>query len=197
MKNKKNIAKVGLIGAMLLGITECSMIVAPAAIAEFTQPKTQTLNINKHFDIIDVVEQDARFKRLDAKVIEVAPWLKPENQGITLSDSELISVLKNAGFSGSGLKMAWAIVKAESTARPYAHNDNPRTGDNSYGLFQINMRGSMGPDRLKKYNLKSNEDLFDPFKNASIAFKMSDAGKNWSAWTTEKSAKEIIGDFPD
>ena len=196
MKNKKNIAKVGIIGAMLLGITECSMIVAPAAVAEFTKPQTQTLNINKHFDIIDVVEQDARFKRLDAEVVEVAPWLKPENQGIILSDSELISVLRNAGFAGSGLKMAWAIVMKESTRQPFAHNDNASTGDNSYGLFQINMRGAMGPERREKFGLESNEDLFDPITNAKIAFRMSDGGKNWSAWTTYKKAKEIVNQFP-
>lgn len=196
MNNKKNIAKVGLIGAMLLGITECSMIVAPAAIAEFTKPQTQTLSVHKHFDIIDVVEQDVRFKRLDVEIVEVAPWLKPESQGIILSDAELISILKSVGFTGNGLKMAWAIVQKESTARPYAHNDNPNTGDNSYGLFQINMYRGLEASRQKAYGLESNEELFDPYTNASIAFKISKGGTSWGAWTTKKSAANIISNYP-
>jgi hypothetical protein len=53
------------------------------------------------------------------------------------------------------------------------------------------MTGSMGPDRRAKYGLSKNEDLFNPVINASIAFKMSNGGKNWSAWSTEKAAKKI------
>lgn len=196
MKNKKNIAKVGIVAAMLLGITECSMIVAPAAIAEFTKPQTQTLNLSKPMNIIDVAQQDAKFKRLDVEVIEVAPWLKAENQGIMLSDSELISILKSVGFEGNGLKMAWAIVQKESTSRPYAHNDNPNTGDNSYGLFQINMYRSLEAARQKAYGLESNEELFDPYTNAAIAFKISRGGTSWGAWTTHEKAKAIVGQFP-
>lgn len=113
-----------------------------------------------------------------------------------LSDEDLIGILKLVGFEGYGLRMAWAIVFKESTNRPWAHNDNPSTGDNSYGLFQINMRGSMGPDRRERYSLSSNEDLFNPVINSQIAFKMSDGGKNWSAWTTQKKAKSIIDQFP-
>jgi hypothetical protein len=196
MKNKKNIAKVGIVGAMLLGITECSMIVAPAAVAEFTQPQVQSLSVPKHFDMIDVIEQDAKFHRLNAEVITVAPWMKPETQAVILSDSELIAILKDAGFSGNGLAMAWAIVKSESTARPYAHNDNPKTGDNSYGLFQINMYKSLEASRQKAYGLESNEELFDPATNASIAFKISKGGTSWGAWTTHKNAKKIVNQFP-
>lgn len=113
-----------------------------------------------------------------------------------LSDDELISILRMAGFEGEGLKMAWAIVFKESTNRPWAHNDNPRTGDNSYGLFQINMRGSMGPDRREKYGLKSNEDLYNPLINAKIAFQISDGGQSWGAWTTKDAAKNILAQFP-
>lgn len=113
-----------------------------------------------------------------------------------LSDEELIDILKMAGFEGHGLKMAWAIVFKESTNRPWAHNDNSSTGDNSYGLFQINMKGSMGPDRRNRYSLSSNEDLFNPVINARVAFKMSDSGKSWKAWTTHKEAKRLAYSFP-
>jgi hypothetical protein len=104
-----------------------------------------------------------------------------------LSDKELDGILRQAGFEGSGLKMAKAIVFYESTNRPMALNKS----SNCYGLFQINMTGSMGPDRRKKYGLKSNEDLYNPLINAQIAYQMSNGGKNWSAWSTEQVAKKL------
>lgn len=107
-----------------------------------------------------------------------------------LSDKQLVSILKQAGFSGNGLKMAKAIVFYESTNRPMALNKS----SNCYGLFQINMTGSMGPDRREKYGLSSNEDLFNPLTNAQIAYQMSNGGTNWSAWSTENAAKKSLND---
>lgn len=106
-----------------------------------------------------------------------------------LSDKELDSILKQAGFSGNGLKMAKAIAFYESTKRPMALNKS----SSCYGLFQINMSGSMGESRREKYGLDSNEDLFNPLINAQIAYHMSNGGKNWSAWSTENSAKRSLG----
>jgi len=105
-----------------------------------------------------------------------------------LSEDQLASILRQAGFSGNGLKMAKAIVFYESTNRPMALNK----ASNCYGLFQINMTGSMGPDRRQKYGLKSNDDLYNPLINAQIAYQMSNGGKNWSAWSTENAAKKAI-----
>jgi len=123
--------------------------------------------------------------------------LRPDyDRSTILSNEELIDILRLAGFEGNGLRMAWAIVFKESTNRPMAHNDNHSTGDNSYGLFQINMKGSLGPDRRDRYGLSSNEDLFNPIVNSQVAFKISKGGKDWSAWTTYKKAKSIINQFP-
>jgi hypothetical protein len=196
MNNKKNIATIGIVGATLLGLTGTAISITPA-VADFTEPKTQTLSFQKPMNIIESMEVSLTFQRVEAEVITTQPWLKPEIANQQLNNSELISVLRSVGFQGSSLKMAWAIVMKESTRRPFAHNDNPSTGDNSYGLFQINMRGAMGPERLNKYGLETNEDLFEPITNASIAYKMSDGGKNWSAWTTYEKAKGIVNQFPN
>jgi len=110
------------------------------------------------------------------------------NRNAQLSDDELELILRQAGFSGNGLKMAKAIVFYESTNRPMALNKS----SNCYGLFQINMTGSMGPDRRKKYGLKANEDLYNPLISAQIAYQMSNGGQNWSAWSTESSAKRSL-----
>lgn len=108
--------------------------------------------------------------------------IKKIDRKTPLSKKELINILESVGFSGENLVVAWAIVMKESTGRPYAHNQNRKTGDNSYGLFQINMIDSLGPARRKQFGLSSNEELFDPYKNAKIAYKMSNGGENWSAW---------------
>lgn len=114
-----------------------------------------------------------------------------------LTAEELKAVLFSVGFRGNNLKEAWAIAMKESNGRPMAHNRNSNTGDNSYGIFQINMIGSLGPDRLEKFNLDKNSDLFDPVTSAEIAFFMSNGGQDWSAWHGITSrTKEFMKDFP-
>jgi hypothetical protein len=114
-----------------------------------------------------------------------------------LTKKELKSLLHAVGFRGERLKQAWAIAMKESTGRPRSHNNNTATGDNSYGLFQINMIDSLGPARREQFNLKSNSDLFDPIRNAEIAFFMSNKGKNWSSWNgiTDSTVK-WMSEFP-
>jgi hypothetical protein len=92
-----------------------------------------------------------------------------------------------SGFRGKALDTAYAVMMAESGGNPRAHNPDASTGDNSYGLFQINMLGNLGPDRLKRYGLKSNADLLDPAVNARVAFQMSKGGKDWSPWSAYKN----------
>ena len=104
----------------------------------------------------------------------------------SLTDSQLVELLKAVGFKGKGLKTAWAVAKAESNGRPFAFNGNTKTGDSSYGIFQINMLGTLGPDRRDKLNLDLNAELFSPVKNAQAVFHMTKGGTDWSSWTSYK-----------
>jgi hypothetical protein len=193
---KKNIAKFGVPVLLLVSISECGMVVGSNADI-ITTETTQTLEVpSKTLGVLDMIIRNQQFKRLDVEVIEVAPWLKPKMQSIKISDTDLIEILRNVGFEGYGLKMAWAIIQQESTSRIYAHNRNRSTGDNSYGLFQINMIDAIGPARLKEYGLSKNEELFDPLTNAKVAFDISNGGLNWGAWTTHGSAKSTVYQFP-
>jgi hypothetical protein len=107
-------------------------------------------------------------------------------------------LLSSVGFEGDQLKQAWAVVMKESTGRPMAHNQNSKTGDNSYGLFQINMIGSLGPARLSQFGLSNNEELFDPLTNARIAYIISEGGNNWSPWHgMTKSTLRWMQEFPE
>jgi hypothetical protein len=99
-----------------------------------------------------------------------------------LSDGDLLKALKAAGFSGEAIFIMGSIVKAESGGDPRAHYVGPR--DDSYGLAQINMLGALGPDRIRRYNLRSASDLFDPATNLRVAYAMSNQGTKWSDWAT-------------
>ena len=116
----------------------------------------------------------------------------------SLTDSQLVELLSAVGFKGQDLKEAWAIAKKESHGNPLSHNGNRKTGDNSFGLFQVNMLGSMGEDRRDKFNLVSNAELFNPVVNAQIAYHMSGGGKDWSAWkgTKTKAVAFWMSKFP-
>ena len=102
--------------------------------------------------------------------------------------TELIQLLTDVGFKGRALKDAWAIAMRESHGNPLDHNTNSLTGDNSYGLFQINMIGSLGVTRKAFLNLNSYDDLFDPVTNATAVYKMTDGGTNWGSWGVGKDA---------
>ena len=115
-----------------------------------------------------------------------------------LTDEELIELLSAVGFEGKALKQAWAIAKSETNARPMAYNGNRKTGDSSYGIFQINMLGQLGIDRKEKFNLRSNVLLFDPVINAEITYYMTDGGQDWSSWSSlgGDRYKEFLAKFP-
>ena len=104
----------------------------------------------------------------------------------SLTDTQLVELLKSVGFKGENIRTAWAVAKAESNGRPFAFNGNADTGDSSYGIFQINMIGNLGPDRRDKFNLDLNAELFSPVTNAEIVFHMTKGGKDWSSWSSYK-----------
>ena len=131
-------------------------------------------------------------KATTSKVLE-----KYENAH-SLTDSQLVELLKAVGFKGQGLKTAWAVAKAESNGRPFAFNGNTKTGDSSYGIFQINMLGVLGPDRRDRYDLDLNAELFSPVTNAQIVYRMTKGGTDWSSWSSynKGAVNKWLNKFP-
>lgn len=107
--------------------------------------------------------------------------------GRALPLDELVRYAAATGLSGPALTTAVAIALGESGGNPASFNGNASTGDKSYGLWQINMLGSMGPARLKQYGLKSENDLLDPATNARVMYAMSGGGKKWTDWSAYKN----------
>jgi len=127
---------------------------------------------------------EAEIEKQKAKIAELQ-LKKFSVQKTPFTDVELAQLLSAVGFEGKALKTAWAVVKKESNGRPLAFNGNSRTGDSSYGIFQINMIGGLGVTRRDKYDLDTNKDLFDAVVNAEIAYHMSNGGEDWTAWKVQ------------
>ena len=146
---------------------------------------------NKVQEVVATEQVATRLTAVPVEKIEPVKKTKPlsyfENK-TSLTDIELVWLLEAVGFEGQDLKEAWAISKKESNGRPLAFNGNTLTGDNSYGIFQINMINTLGEDRRTKFNLDHNADLFNPVKNAQIAMHMSNGGSDWTSWHIGKDA---------
>jgi hypothetical protein len=109
-----------------------------------------------------------------------------------VSQSQGYTLAKNAGLTDSRARVAAAVMMAESGGdASQVTNDSD---DLSYGLWQINMKGGMGPTRRALYGLKSNDDLLDPATNAKVMSAISHQGANWSAWGayTNNSYKKFL-----
>lgn len=102
--------------------------------------------------------------------------------GGNLSPAQIAGYAQAAGFAGGEIAVATAIAMAESGGNPRAHNSNAATGDNSYGLWQINMLGKLEAPRRLAFGITSNEQLFDPMTNAKAA-KHVRMTQGWTAWS--------------
>lgn len=116
----------------------------------------------------------------------------PETQRAVFAAQALAAACPQLAVNHDQWVVGVAISGAESGYVPSKLNDNPATGDLSYGLWQINMLGALGPGRLVQYGIASNVQLYDPATNAHAACVTSGAGTNWFPWSTYTN-----GDFWD
>lgn len=117
----------------------------------------------------------------------------PGLSDVILSPGMILTLARRAGFSSTrkvnGMpedRMAVAISLGESGGNYFAHNKIPP--DDSYGLWQINMLGSLGPARRQQFGIEENEDLFDPLTNARAAHMVFvEAGNSFRPWSVYTS----------
>lgn len=117
-----------------------------------------------------------------------------------LSQGQIEMYAQSAGLSADRARIAAAIAMAESSGGDtQAHNAVPP--DDSYGLWQINMLGAMGPERRRKLGISSNAALYDPATNARAMAMISNKGANFSPWSTYSKPpypyKEFLGGAGD
>jgi cation transport regulator ChaB len=154
-----------------------------SAFSTYIQVSSAQQTIKSKDELKTQIDEEIEAHKVKIKNLELKKFSEQEG---SFSDEELVKMLSAVGFEGKALKVAWAVVKKESNGRPLAFNGNVKTGDNSYGIFQINMIGGLGVARRDKFDLNSNKDLFDPVVNAQIAYYMSNEGSDWSSWGVGK-----------
>lgn len=108
----------------------------------------------------------------------------------TLSTEQIAAAAAQAGIPAAEVPRAVAIALAESGGNPNAYNGVGR--DNSYGLWQINMLGAMGPERRRALGITTNAELFNPSVNARAMAMISSNGTNWAPWTTYTSGRYLL-----
>ena len=106
----------------------------------------------------------------------------------TLNAQQIASLLQKQGVAKEKIPTMTAIALAESSGRLQAFNPNSQTGDRSYGLFQVNMHGGLGPARMKEFGLKSEKDLFNPETNVKAAKRILDS-QGLGAWSVYKGGQ--------
>jgi len=94
-----------------------------------------------------------------------------------LTADQIYALACQAGFPPHVAVTMTAIALRESAGDPAAFNGNEKTGDRSYGLWQINMFGSLAEPRKKIFDITSENELLDPMVNARAAFRLW-GGKN-------------------
>ncbi len=102
--------------------------------------------------------------------------------GGAMDPVELATLMYKRGFRGQHLLNMMAIAGRESNWQPGAYNG--KGPDRSYGLFQINMIGDLGPARRERYGISSNEELFDPRTNIKAA-RLEFGDGNYKPWNTD------------
>ena len=103
-----------------------------------------------------------------------------------LNAQQIASLLQKEGIAKEKIPTMTAIALAESSGRPQAFN--PRGLDRSYGLFQVNMYGGLGPARMKQFGLKTEKDLFTPETNVRAA-KQILGSQGLGAWSVYKGGQ--------
>lgn len=111
-----------------------------------------------------------------------------------MSTDQIAQVALAAGFRGQALQWMTQIAMRESGGNPGAYNPNVNTGDNSWGLWQINTLGGNGPNirRLLQGMGYSGDfqDLKNPVVNAKVAYKLSSGGTNFEPWRSHSPGWE-------
>jgi len=164
-----------------IGILSLVGLLAPVSNSANAVTNTTENNLLSNKSLTTLADPKSAFLVSKAKTKAILAKYKNAHN---LGDEQLIELLNAVGFKGKALRSACAIAKAESNGRPLAFNGDRQTGDSSYGVFQINMIGELGPDRRKKFDLNSNAELFNPVTNAEVALHMTKSGTDWSSWSS-------------
>ena len=101
------------------------------------------------------------------------------HEGRKINTKQALALCYDAGFRGTRLITAVAVMNAESARYTRAYYVNP-DGSIDRGLFQINSR----------HNL-SEYQAFDARTNVNFASALSHAGRDFTPWVAWKNSKHL------
>ena len=154
-------------------------------LSEFTERETF---FNESDGGRDVDGTRPRDTSVDNTVNDGDPSSLSSPSGAKVDAQEAYQLALNAGFNENDAKIMAAIAMAESSGNPNALNDNARTGDESYGLWQMNLLYDENEvnRRLNSWGITDRQELFDPQKNANAAYALHKE-QGFRAWSVYKS----------
>jgi hypothetical protein len=108
----------------------------------------------------------------------------PIKSGSAVGTKDLVKLGLSQGLTPEKAITMAAVALGESAGQPWRQNNNRSTGDNSYGLWQINMIDALGPERARALGLKDYNQLKDPNTNAkAMKYILDRQGLNaWSVY---------------
>jgi hypothetical protein len=154
---------------------------APAASAVLTNPNATPQQRVRAWNDITAARQ--RSAQREAGKVLGPSTLQP---GSRVQIPDAVGLAQEAGFTKEQAAIMAAIAMAESSGNSGAHNNNRQTGDDSYGLWQINMIDRLGPERRRQFGIQSNDQLKDPRINAKAAKAVFDS-QGFGAWSVYRS----------
>jgi len=102
----------------------------------------------------------------------------------SLTGPQVAAMLLAAGATPEQATYFDAVAHRESGLDPNAHGGPPAEPlDDSYGLFQINMLGAMGPQRRQLFGIQNDAQLYDPATSVAALKKLSSNFTNKQPWT--------------
>ena len=115
--------------------------------------------------------------------------LDPIPSGGKASPEQIARIAKTAGIPEKHIPTMVSIALAESGGDIGArYNPEGNTGEDSYGLWQINMDPRYADERLKLFGIDNKKELFDPVTNAKAAYEIFKQ-QGFNAWTVYRTGK--------
>ena len=113
----------------------------------------------------------------------------PIPSGGKASPEQIARIAKTAGIPDKHIPIMVSIALAESGGDIGArYNPEGNTGEDSYGLWQINMDPRYADERLKLFGIDNKKELFDPVTNAKAAYEIFKQ-QGFDAWTVYRTGK--------
>ena len=108
------------------------------------------------------------------------PTSKGSGVSGTMDPVEIAQIMLRRKFPKEAIAKMLAISYRESRWQPGVRKNDDV--EDSFGLFQINMKGNLGPVRRGHYGLSSNEELLDPLMNIKAARILFGDGQGIKHW---------------